>query len=152
MPDSAILPPPLDEIDRDAAGAGNIHLERAAAHLAIAQRAIEDARHEAELAAACSDLCECPEAIERITDAGSLLTDAALRLSVKHGANKARIATEAARAKATGIHARRKLNSPCYDHLFQIVNDPHYGCICVMVPGTRAYDPDYFELVKGDCA
>lgn len=45
-----------------------------------------------------------------------------------------------------GIYARTHLPSPTYDHLFCLrrVGD---RTLCVMVPGTRAYDKHWFEEV-----
>ena len=55
----------------------------------------------------------------------------------------------AARARATGIRARRCLPSPTYDHLFKLTVD-RGRTVCVMVPGHQGYDPDYWEEVPPD--
>jgi uncharacterized protein YerC len=124
--------PSVDAIDRDAAGAGVVHLDRAAACL-------DHLRHQLDLAAACSDLCAAP-------GADALLVQLQTAIALGRGTASAAIEQRAARARATGIRARRCLPSPTYDHLFMLIAE-NGRTLCVMVPGQRGYDPDYWEEV-----
>jgi hypothetical protein len=126
---------PIDAVERDAAGAGIVHLGRAAAHL-------DHLRHQLDLAAACSDLCVAP-------GAGELLLQLEGAIALGRGMAAAAIEHGAARARATGIRARRCLPSPSYDHLFKLIAD-NGRTVCVMVPGYQGYDPDYWEDVPPD--
>jgi hypothetical protein len=134
MPEYSAAAPshPPDAVERDAIGAGIVHLGRAAAHL-------DRLRHLLDLAAACSDLCVVP-------GAGELLLRLETALALGRGMAAAAIERGAARARATGIQARRCLPSPTYDHLFKLIAD-HGRTLCVMVPGYQGYDPDYWEEV-----
>jgi hypothetical protein len=137
MPDHPMSASPQaeDAVERAAAGAGLVHLERAAACL-------DRLRHELDLAAACSDLCAVP-------DAGGLLSPLWAAIALRRGLAAAAIERSAARERATGIRARRSLPSPTYDHLFRLIAD-HGRTVCVMVPGYQGYDPDYWEEVPPD--
>jgi uncharacterized protein YerC len=127
----------IDAVDRDAAGAGVVHLDRAAAHL-------DHLRHQLDLAAACSDLCAVP-------GADALLVQLQTAITLGRGMASAAIEQRAARARATGIRARRCLPSPTYDHLFMLIAE-NGRTLCVMVPGRRGYDPDYWEEVPPEPA
>jgi hypothetical protein len=123
---------PRDAIDHDAAGAGLVHLERIASLL-------DRARHEASLAEACSDLCASSALTAR-------LASAELALNLKRAWIKAEIEWAARSRSTTGIHARKCLPSPTYDHLFKLIAE-NGRTLCVMVPGHTGYDPDYWEEV-----
>lgn len=130
--DTSALASPLDETALEAMSAGMLELEKAASILA-------DAQHRIEVASACSDMTDCIEA-------GRLITEALLLLSVRHGTARALIQKETARARARGIRARTKLPSPTYDHLFTTMQS--FGrTLCVMVPGSLGYDKDFWEEV-----
>jgi hypothetical protein len=126
---------PIDAVARDAAGAGVVHLRRAAAHL-------DDLRHQLDLAAACSDLCV-------VAGASALLRQMEAAIALCRGVASAAIERDAARGRATGIRARSCLPSPTYDHLFRLIAESG-RTLCVMAPGHRGYDPDYWEEVPPD--